>query len=241
MLKKLSIGFILLLFAIMSPDNSFGFSREIRIALINDAIEFCPQDLKVLLKKNQDALMDGMLFVSRNRKFFHMSDIEDVTECHYNNIIKEFKAGELNEDGITRSFGLIACFISEIICHGKIYTSHKLIPDRVRRENFKEVKNVKKEILGFIEKYKPYQNNYREEVITFLYGEAVNSIVNFWVSAWNASGHKETDVNKIKSEIDHNIYVIKKNDPKKYISGSKVPNINNRDRQSTFIWLYPNR
>ena len=241
MLKKLSIGFILLLFAIMSPDNSFGFNREFRITLMDDAIKFCPQDLKEFLNKNHDELMDGMLFLSRNRKSFHMSDIEDVIECHYNNIIKEFKAGKLNEDSITRSFGLIACSISEIICPGKIYTSHKLVPDTVRRENYQEITNVEKEILGLIEKYKPYHNNYRKEVIAFLYGEAVNSVVNFWISVWNASGHKINDINKIKPEIDHKIYVIKNNGPNKYISGSKVPKINNSDRQSAFIWLHPNQ
>lgn len=241
MLKKLSIGLILILFAITSPDISFGFNREFRVTLLADAIKFCPQDLKVFLTKNQDALMDGMLFANRNRKSFYMSDIEDVIEYHYDHIIKVFKTEELNDDDIIRSFGLIACFISEIIFPGKIYTSDKLVPDTVRRENFKEVTNVKKEILGFIEKYKPYHNNYRKEVIAFLYGEAVNSVVNFWISVWNGSGHKINDVNKIKPKIDHKIYVIKNNDFKKYISGSKVPKVNSADRQSTFMWLHPNQ
>ena len=229
------------MFAIISSETSFGFNREFRVALITDAIKFCPQELKVFLKKNQGALIDGMLFVSKNRNSFHMSDIQDVIEYHYNHIINEFKAEELNDDDITRSFGLIACFISEIICPGKIYTSNKLVPDTVSRENFQKVTNVKKEILGFIEKYRPYRNNYREEVIAFLYGEAVNSIVNFWVSVWNASGHKITDVNKIKPKVDHKIYVIEKNNSKKYSSGSKIPNVDIADRQPTFIWLHPNQ
>ena len=228
------------MFAITSPDTSFGFNREFRVTLIYDAIKFCPQELKVYLRMNQDTLVDGMLFVSRNRKSFQMSDIEDVIEYHYNHIINEFKADRLNDDDIIRSFGLLASFVSEIICPGKIYTSNKLVPDTVRRDNFQEITNVKKEILGIIEKYRPYRNNYREEVIQILYGEAVNSIVDFWVSVWNASGHKISDVNKVKPEIDHKIYVIKKNDSKKYISGTKVPKVNNTDRQSTFIWLYPN-
>ena len=231
----------MLLFAITSPNTSFGFNRNFRVSLIADAIKFCPQELKLYLKMNQGTLVDGMLFVSRNRKSFQMSDVEDVIEYHYNRIINEFKADRLNDDDIVRSFGLLASFVSEIICPGKIYTSNELVPDTVRRENYRQVMNVKKEISGIIEKYKPYRNDYRKEVIHFLYDEAVNCVVNFWVSVWNASGHKITDVNKVKPEIDHKIYVIKRNDSKKYISGSKVPKVNDKDSQSTFIWLYPNR
>ena len=98
------------MFAIISSETSFGFNREFRVALIADAIYFCPQELKVLLKKNQDELIDGMLFVSRNRKSFHMSDIEDIIKYYYNHLVNELEAGKLGDDNTIRSFGLTCKF-----------------------------------------------------------------------------------------------------------------------------------
>jgi hypothetical protein len=100
---------------------------------------------------------------------------------------------------------------------------------------------VEKEILDLIEEYKPYRNDYRKDTISFLYGETVNSIVKFWVSAWKASGHKITEFNKIKPEIDHKEYAVEKNDIKRYRSGLKAPHSNEVDRKNNYIWLHQNR
>jgi hypothetical protein len=192
MLNTLSIKCLsfLLLVMFFLPGISFGFHEQVRCQAFKDAISLCPNDLKSYLTANFDAAHEGIHFADRNRQWRSSFRPQDG-EVFYGRIVTDLREGK-GDYNTAHRFGVLACVIAETISPGDYYSLEKLIPEKVVYNGFQEAGNVNANLSGLVVKYrKPYQHNMSKEVNDFLYNVAVNEIVNYWTSAWQAGG-KET-------------------------------------------------
>ena len=210
-LKLFKIFLFLVLAVIMAyPGTSFAFKSLTRDQLVYDAIEFCPTELKEYLRSNLMTVSAGMHFKERHRHSPYSMNPYD-TEMVYQNLIKDLKEGRHDEFNTAHAFGVLACFLAETISPDNYKTPAHLIPELVKYDGYHHVDPVSVEphISGLIKDYRvPCRNRMKREITDQLYNIALNEIVDYWVSAWEASGLQPGMLARTGQEISHKNLVL---------------------------------
>jgi hypothetical protein len=207
MYKKLLKIFVLFLFlgVIFFPDSSFAFKSITRDQLIYDAIEFSPERLQGYLRENLIIIRAGSHFAERHQRRSYSVD-PDATEIIYKQLVKDLKHGKYDDFNTAHAFGVMACFIAETISPDNYRTPSQMIPDDVSYDGYQEVGDAKSHITSLIENYRiPYRKRMKKEITDLLYKVAVNEIVDYWVSAWEASGHQAGRFASTGKKINHQV------------------------------------
>ena len=209
--KLLKIFVLFLLFGVLAfPDSSFAFKSVTRDQLIYDAIEFSPAELQAYLRDNLIDVRGGSHFAERHRRRSYSVD-PFATETIFKQLIQDLKARSYDDFNTPHAFGVLACFIAETISPDNYRTPSQMIPDDVTYDGYQEVGDVNSNITVLIENYRiPYRRRMEKEITDQLYKVAVNEIVDYWVSAWEASGHQAGLFADAGKKINHQIIVINK-------------------------------
>lgn len=211
-LKLFKIFAILLFVAlIFPPGNSFAFKSLTRDQLVYDAIEFCPAELKAYLRSNLATISSGMHFKERHRSGLNTSIDPYDSELVYQHLIKDLRDGKYNEFNTAHAFGVLACFLAETISPDNYKTPSHLIPEKVEYDGHQQVEitSVRPHITNLIENYRiPCQKRMKKEITDQLYNLAVNEIVDYWVSAWEAGGYQAGLFASVGEEILHKNLVL---------------------------------
>jgi len=204
--KLLKIFVLFVLFGVLFfPDSSFAFKSVTRNQLIYDAIDFSPAELQAFLRDNLIIVRAGSHFAERHQRRSYSVD-PYATEIIYKQLIEDLKNGEYDDFNTAHAFGVMACFIAETISPDNYRTPSQMIPDDVTYDGYQEVGDVKSNISGLIEDYRiPYRRRMQREITDQLYKVAVNEIVDYWVSAWEASGHQAGRFASTGKKINHQI------------------------------------
>jgi hypothetical protein len=208
--KLLKIFVLFLLFGVIFfPDSSFAFKSVTRNQLIYDAIEFSPAELQAYLRDNLVIVVAGSHFAERHRRRSYSVD-PYATETIYKQLIRDLKKGTYEDFNTPHAFGVIACFIAETISPDNYRTPSHLIPNDVSYDGYQEVGDIKSHITSLIENYRiPCRKRMKKEITDLLYNVAVNEIVDYWVSAWEGSGHQAGRFASTGEKISHQIIVLK--------------------------------
>lgn len=188
--KSLKIFVLFLLFGVIFfPDSSFAFKSITRDQLIYDAIELSPEGLQRYLRENLHIVSAGIHFAERHQRRSYSIDPYD-TERIYKQLVNDLKRNKGDEFNTAHAFGVIACFIAETVSPDNYKTPLHLIPKNVSYDGFQEVGDVKSNIDFLIVNYRiPYRHKMTTETTELLYNVAVNEIVDYWITAWQSSGH----------------------------------------------------
>ena len=209
--KLLKILILLALIGLMSyPGNLFAFKSLTRDQLVYDAIEFCPAELKEYLRNNMATVSAGMHFKERHRHNPYQID-PYATEMIYQHLIKDLKEGRHDEFNTAHAFGVLACFLAETISPDDYKTPSHLVPMQVKYDGYQKIDpaSVQSHITGLIKDYRvPCRQRMKREITDYLYNIAVNEIVDYWVSAWEASGHQPGLFADAGQEINHKNLVL---------------------------------
>ena len=101
--------------------------------------------------------------------------------------------------------------MAETISPDNFKTPDHLIPETVRYDGQQpiEASGVKSEITSLIENYRiPCRAREKKEITDQLYNLAVNEIVDYWVSAWEAGGNQAGLFASVGDEITHKNLVL---------------------------------
>ncbi len=209
--KLFKILFFLALAVIVSyPGNGLAFKSLTRDQLVYDAIEFSPPELKEYLLSNMATVSAGMHFKERHRHSPYSINPYD-TEMVYQNLIKDLKDGRHEDFNTAHAFGVLACFLAETISPDDYKTPAHLIPEKVEYDGFQRVDtvSVKPHIDGLIKDYRlPCRQRMKREITDRLYNVAVNEIVDYWISAWEASGYQPGMLTRAGQQIRHKNLVL---------------------------------
>ena len=89
-----------------------SFQIETRRSIVEDAIKFCPSDLKSYLIENKSTIKKAMAFVDLDYEI----DIEhEDVKIMYLSLVNSLKADRTNDFETAREFGLLSCYLAEII------------------------------------------------------------------------------------------------------------------------------
>ena len=212
MYLKLFKIFAALLFVVLifPAGNSFAFKSLTRDQLVYDAIEFCPAELKAYLRSNLATVSSGMHFKERHRSGSYSIDPYD-SELVYQHLIKDLRDGKYDEFNTAHAFGVLACFLAETISPDNYKTPSHLIPEKVEYDGHEQVEitSIKPHITNLIENYRiPCKSRMKKEITDRLYNVAVNEIVDYWVSAWEAGGNQAGMFASVGEEITHKNLVL---------------------------------
>lgn len=212
MYLKLFKIFATLLFVVLifPAGNSFAFKSLTRDQLVYDAIEFCPAELKAYLRSNLATVSSGMHFKERHRSGSYSIDPYD-SELVYQHLIKDLRDGKYDEFNTAHAFGVLACFLAETISPDNYKTPSHLIPEKVEYDGHEQVEitSIKPHITNLIENYRiPCKSRMKKEITDRLYNVAVNEIVDYWVSAWEAGGNQAGMFASVGEEITHKNLVL---------------------------------
>ena len=210
MYKKLLKIFVLFLFfgVIFFPDSSFAFKSITRDQLIYDAIEFSPEGLQGYLRENLAVISAGNHFAERHQRRSYSVDPYD-TESIYKQLVKDLKSNKLDEFNTAHAFGVIACFLAETISPDNYKTPQHLIPKKVSYDGYQEIGDINSHITSLIKNYRiPCRQKLTKEVTVLLYNVAVNEIIDYWISAWESSGHQSGMFASVGKNISHENLVL---------------------------------
>jgi len=212
MYLKLFKIFAALLFVVLifPAGNSFAFKSLTRDQLVYDAIEFCPAELKAYLRSNLATVSSGMHFKERHRSGRYSIDPYD-SELVYQHLIQDLRDGKYDEFNTAHAFGVLACFLAETISPDNYKTPSHLIPEKVEYDGHEkvEITSIKPHITNLIENYRiPCKSRMKKEITDRLYNVAVNEIVDYWVSAWEAGGNQAGMFASVGEEITHKNLVL---------------------------------
>ena len=202
--------FLALAVTVSYPGNGLAFKSLTRDQLVYDAIEFCPPELKEYLRSNMATVSAGMHFKERHRHSPYSINPYD-TEMVYQNLIKDLKDGRHEDFNTAHAFGVLACFLAETISPDDYKTPAHLIPEKVKYDGFQRVDpvSVKPHIDGLIKDYRlPCRQRMKREITDKLYNIAVNEIVDYWISAWEASGYQSGTLTRAGQQITHKNLVL---------------------------------
>jgi hypothetical protein len=208
MYLKLYKIFVFSLFVILifPAGNSFAFKSMTRDQLVYDAIEFCPAELKAYLRSNLATVSSGMHYKERhNRGVNRLIDPYD-TELVYQQLIKDLRNKKYDEFNTVHAFGVLACFLAETISPDNFKTPNHYVPGKVQYDGHQQIEtaSVKPHITSLIENYRiPCRKNMKKEITDQLYNVALNEIVDYWVSAWEAGGYQAGVFTGVGEEITH--------------------------------------
>jgi hypothetical protein len=182
-----------------------------RDQLVYDAIEFCPEELKAYLRSNLATVSTGMHYKERHRRGLNVLIDPYDAELIYQHLINDLKEGRYDEFNTAHAFGVLACFLAETISPDNYKTPDHFIPETVQYDGYQQVDtaNIRPHITGLIENYRiPCQNIVKKEVTDQLYNVALNEIVDYWVSAWEAGGNQAGMFARVGEEITHKNLVL---------------------------------
>jgi len=210
-LKLFKIFAILLFVVLIFPSgNSFAFKSMTRDQLVYDAIEFCPAELKAYLRSNLATISSGMHFKERHRSGRYSIDPYD-SELVYQQLIRDLSDRKYEEFNTAHAFGVLACFLAETISPDNFKTPNHYIPEKVQYDGYQQIEaaSVKPHITSLIENYRiPCRARMKKEITDQLYNVAVNEIVDYWVSAWEAGGYQAGMFASVGEEITHQNLVL---------------------------------
>jgi len=210
-LKLFRLFAVLLIVVFVVPaGNSFAFKSLTRDQLVYDAIEFCPAELKAYLRSNLATVSSGMHFKERHRHGSYSIDPYD-SEIVYQQLVEDLRDGKYDEFNTAHGFGVLACFLAETISPDDFKTPNHLIPEKVQYDGHQQVDpaSVRPHITGLIENYRmPCKKRMKREITDKLYNVAVNEIVDYWVSAWEAGGFQAGLFASVGEEITHQNLVL---------------------------------
>ena len=210
-LKLLKILLLLLLAILISyPGNGFAFKSLTRDQMVRDAIEFCPAELKEYLRYNLATVSSGMHFKERHRHGPYSMDPYD-TNMVYRQLVKDLKEGRYDEFNTAHAFGVLACIVAEAISPDDYKTPAHLIPEQVKYDGYQQIDRacVDVHISSLIEDYRvPCRQRMKRKITDYLYNVAVNEIVDYWVSAWEAGGFQPGMFARAGQEINHKNLVL---------------------------------
>jgi hypothetical protein len=204
-------AFFLLAVLIFHTGNASAFKSLTRDQLIYDAIEFCPEELKAYLRSNLATVSTGMHYKERHNRGVNTLIDPYETELIYQHLIKDLKEGRYDEFNTAHAFGVLACFLAETISPDNYKTPDHFIPETVHYDGYQQVdtENVKPHITSLIENYRiPCKNRMKKEITDQLYNVALNEIVDYWISAWEAGGNRAGMFARIGEEITHKNLVL---------------------------------
>jgi hypothetical protein len=210
-LKLFKIFAVLLFVVLIFPaGNSYAFKSLTRDQLVYDAIEFCPPELKAYLRSNLATVSSGMHFKERHRHGCYSIDPYD-SELIYQHLIEDLRDGKYDEFNTAHAFGVLACFLAETVSPDNYKTPSHLIPQKVQYDGHQQVEmaSVKPHITSLVENYRiPCRKRMKKEITEKLYNVAVNEIVDYWVSAWEAGGYQAGLYASVGEEITHKNLVL---------------------------------
>jgi hypothetical protein len=206
-LKSFKIFFVLLLVGLLFPvGNSFAFKSMTRDQLVYDAIEFCPAELKAYLRSNLATVSSGMHYKERHRRGINRLIDPYDTELVYQQLIKDLRNKKYDEFNTAHAFGVLACFLAETISPDNFKTPNHYVPEKVQYDGHQQVETarVKPHITNLIENYRiPFRKRMKKKITDQLYNVALNEIVDYWVSAWEAGGYQAGVFASVGEEITH--------------------------------------
>ena len=203
--------FFLFVVLIFPAGNSFAFKSLTRDQLVYDAIELCPEELKAYLRSNLATVSTGMHYKERHHRGINTLIDPYDTELIYQHLIEDLKAGRYDEFNTAHAFGVLACFLAETISPENYKTPDHFIPEKVQYDGYQlvDTAKVRPHITSLIENYRiPCQNVLKKEVTDQLYNIALNEIVDYWVSAWEAAGNQSGMFASVGEEIAHKNLVL---------------------------------
>lgn len=200
--------FCLLAGVLLFPTSSLAFKSITRDQIIYDAIEFCPKELQSYLLNNLAIVSAGNHFAERHQRRSYKID-PYKTEVIYNYLVQDLKEGKYDDFNTAHAFGVIACFIAETISPDNYRTPQHLIPTDVSYDGYQEVGDINSHITRLIQDYRiPCEKKMKKEITELLYNAAVNEIVDYWVSAWEASGYQAGMFAMAGEKISHQNLVL---------------------------------
>ena len=203
-------SFFLFLVLFVTAGNTLAFKSLTRDQLVYDAIEFCPAELKEYLTTNLPIVSAGMHFKERHHRSSYTIDPYD-TEIVYKHLVKDLKDAKYDEFNTAHAFGVLACFLAESIWPENYKTPQHLIPEEVVYDGYHQVNGVrvKSNITNLIENYRiPCRRTMEKKVTDELYNVALNEIVDYWVSAWEAGGLRAGMLASAGEKIEHKNLVL---------------------------------
>ncbi len=208
MFRKLMITILIFgAFIILFAPHPHAFTITTRRAMVEDAIKFCPAELKTYLVKNIATVKDGMTFVDRNPEIDYGPE---GIKSFYSRLISDLKSNEIQSVNTVRKFGLISCYIAEIINPCNKWRFNR-VPQAtedekiIKYDGHQEIDDIDTRLEDLVADYEMYYsfNKVDRAIIKRAYGKAVNEIVDYWVSAWTASGNNITQICARGKEVSH--------------------------------------
>ena len=183
------------------PAFCFAFNTNERMGLLKDAIRLSPPELRTVLEKWESAVMDGMKMVDGNP--FVSLKPEDLPAV-YRALVQRLEDSGPETYNTAHNFGILACFASEAVCPGPVFSGYDMTPELVTLDGFRQVTDPVERVAELVEKYRvPFYSDRRYEAVAYLYDVAVNTIVDFWVSAWQEAGNQVAALPQKGQSVSH--------------------------------------
>ena len=200
MAGKFQMGTILaLVLLLMLPASSEAFNRNLSESMIADAISFCPDNLRDYLGAREKLIYKGM-----NHGDFATGPIDPMSAKRVHDLLVErLKQGRQDDPNVIIAFGTLAFFLSETVSPGPCRTLEALLPELVLYDGTDTIENMEDTILATLEMSKPFHGACDEESIGNAYNIAVNTIVDFWISAYGKAGLDPGELRPVGSQVDH--------------------------------------
>ncbi|MFP4476911.1 MAG: hypothetical protein ACLFOY_15230 [Desulfatibacillaceae bacterium] len=176
-----------------------GFNVETRDALVVDAIEFCPQELRMYLLGQREAVKSGMFFSDTADLKVNPKNIPEL----YQTLIERIESDRLDEYNTATLFGVLANHIAETVYPGHQNSSQNLAPDIVSYDGYHPVEDPDIKSYAIMKSYEHFHGSRTPEVSDRMYEISVNLIVDFWMSAWAAAGMSIDDALPFGEEVAH--------------------------------------
>jgi len=189
-----------------------AFTLKTRRVMVKDAIKFCPPELQSYLIKNLSSIKGGISFLDRNPQL-HFKPTQ--LKGFYSQLVEGLKSSDANSGNTARKFGLIFCYVADIVnpydagrgksCKAFQCTAEEKI---IKYDGYQKIDsdNIDKRIEGLVNNYKSlyyYDKVTDRAKFENTYQNAVNEIVDYWLSAWKESGNKITKLCSVGKEISH--------------------------------------
>jgi hypothetical protein len=133
------------------------------------------------------------------------------TEQVYQYLVEDLKKGKYAEFNTAHAFGVMACFVAETISPDDFKTPEHLIPEKVQYDGYQQIDaaSVKPQLTALIENYRiPCRARMKKEITDQLYNVAVNEIVDYWISVWEAGGYQPGLYASVGEKISHENLVL---------------------------------
>lgn len=187
----MKVKVFLITMIVFMPIVANAFDASTRDLIIKDAILFCPDELRAYLKNHTEAIQKGARFMDRRDNHMPADQLAAQINGIHRLLASNLNGGKLPEDYNTVSkFGLLASFLSEIVNpsqKGHIrppQASGKLSP------------------VVYDGHHAPKCPSEKQPVET-AYNQAVNTIVDYWVSAWTEAGRPTGKLRKTGVWVSH--------------------------------------